>query len=88
MWYAPLGFLITFFLGLLISGLSRLCTKRRNDDLDPNLFFPVIARRIRYRRSCNDVDIIDVANYTLERRYSFNNAIHDNDSVEKIGTKR
>lgn len=86
MWYAPLGFLITFILGLIISGLSRLFIKNQNNKLDPNLFFPVIARRIRYRRR-NDVEINDVTNYTLERKYSFSNIIHKSDSADKICTK-
>ncbi|XP_029178699.1 uncharacterized protein LOC114946402 [Nylanderia fulva] len=80
MWYAPLGFLITFILGLIISGLSRLFIKNQNNKLDPNLFFPVIARRICYRRR-NDVEINDVANYTLERKYSFSNMIHKSNKI-------
>jgi len=85
MWYAPLGFLITFILGLFISGLFRLFIKDQNDKLDPNLFFPVIARRIYYRRR-RDIAIDDIASYTLESKYSFN-TIQKNDSVDKSGTK-
>lgn len=86
MWYAPLGFLITFFFGLFISGLCRLVFKNQNDKLDPNLFFPVIARRIRYRQQ-REAEINDVANYTLQRKYSFSNAADKNDSIDKICTK-
>ncbi|GAB1867003.1 Putative sodium-dependent multivitamin transporter [Camponotus japonicus] len=85
MWYAPLGFLITFILGLFISGLFRLFIKDQNDKLDPNLFFPVIARRIYYRRR-RDIAIDDIASYTLESKYSFN-TIQKNDNVDKSGTK-
>ncbi|KAL6430735.1 hypothetical protein ACFW04_006943 [Cataglyphis niger] len=86
MWYAPLGFLITFFFGLFISSLCRLFFKNQNDNLDPNLFFPVIARRIRYRRQ-RKAENNDVANYTLQRKYSFSNAADKNDNTDKICTK-
>jgi len=51
MWYSLIGFLLTFVFGLLISNLSRLFIKNQNDELDTNLFFPVIARRIHHRRN-------------------------------------
>ncbi|XP_072762274.1 putative sodium-dependent multivitamin transporter [Anoplolepis gracilipes] len=86
MWYAPLGFLITFIVGLIISGLSRLFIKDQNDKLDPNLFFPVIARRIRYRRR-KDEELNDIANYALEKKYSFSKTIHQKDSDDKMCTK-
>lgn len=84
MWYSPLGFLITFIFGLLISNLSRLFIKDQNDDLDANLFFPVIARRIRERQR-NDIE--NEGNSPLDRKYSFSD-VHRKDSVtDKICTK-
>lgn len=84
MWYAPLGFLITFILGLFISSLFRLFIKDQNDKLDPNLFFPVIARRIYYRRRRDiNIAIDDIGNYTLESKYSFSDTIHKNNSADK-----
>ncbi|XP_018397564.1 PREDICTED: putative sodium-dependent multivitamin transporter [Cyphomyrmex costatus] len=85
MWYSPLGFLITFMLGLIISNLSRLFFKTQNDELDTNLFFPVLARRIRYRR-CMDVE--NERSSSLNRKYSLNDIIHGKDgAADKICTK-
>ncbi|XP_018301707.1 putative sodium-dependent multivitamin transporter isoform X1 [Mycetomoellerius zeteki] len=85
MWYSPLGFLITFMLGLVISNLSRLIFKKQNDELDTDLFFPVLARRIRYRR-CMDVE--NEGNSSLSRNYSLNDIIHGkDDAADKICTK-
>lgn len=85
MWYSPLGFLITFILGLLVSNLSRVFIKNQNDELDANLFFPVIARRIRYRRH-NDIE--NEGNSPLDRKYSFSDVNHGKDGVaDKICTK-
>ncbi|EZA62320.1 hypothetical protein DMN91_010630 [Ooceraea biroi] len=81
MWYSVLGFLITFILGLLVSMLSRAINKKQTVDLDPNLFFPVIARRMRSKQSA-DVEIIDGCN-AQEKKYSFN-AVCEN---EKMSTK-
>ncbi|XP_011686242.1 PREDICTED: putative sodium-dependent multivitamin transporter isoform X2 [Wasmannia auropunctata] len=53
LWYPFLGFIITFLLGLFVSNLSRLFLKNQNNKLDINLFFPVVARRIHFRR-CKD----------------------------------
>ncbi|XP_011686228.1 PREDICTED: putative sodium-dependent multivitamin transporter [Wasmannia auropunctata] len=85
MWYSPLGFLITFVLGLLVSNLSRLFMKNPNDEVDANLFFPVIARRIRYRRR-NDIE--NEGSSPLDRKYSLNEIIHGKDDASnKICTK-
>lgn len=84
MWYSPLGFLITFIFGLLVSYLFRLFIKDQDDDLDADLFFPVIARRIRERRR-HDVENEEES---LGRKYPFSDAIHRKDSVtDKICTK-
>ncbi|KAG5308544.1 SC5A8 protein, partial [Pseudoatta argentina] len=85
MWYSPLGFLITFILGLIISNISRLFFKKQNDELDTNLFFPVLARRIRYRR-CMDVEN-ERSSSSLSRKYSLNDIIGKDDAADKICTK-
>jgi len=85
MWYSPLGFIITFILGLLISNLSRLFIKNENDELDTNLFFPVIARRIRYRRR---KDIMNGGRLPLDRKYSISDVINEKDNAtDKICTR-
>ncbi|XP_058802925.1 putative sodium-dependent multivitamin transporter [Phymastichus coffea] len=52
-WYGAIGFAVTILVGIVVSLLSRAT---RGDDvdeeeLDPNLFFPIVARRIRRRRT-------------------------------------
>ncbi|XP_011699582.1 PREDICTED: putative sodium-dependent multivitamin transporter isoform X2 [Wasmannia auropunctata] len=88
LWYFPLGFLITFLLGLLVSNLSRFFIKNQNnkkEQLDINLFFPAIARRIRSRRHNSAVE----KSSPLDRRYSVNDVIHGKDNAaNKIYTKR
>lgn len=85
MWYSPLGFLITFIFGLVISNLSRLFIKHQDEHLDTDLFFPVIARRIQERRR-NDEE--NEGNSPLDRKYSFSDVIHGKDNAtDKICTK-
>ncbi|XP_018354072.1 PREDICTED: putative sodium-dependent multivitamin transporter isoform X1 [Trachymyrmex septentrionalis] len=79
MWYSLLGFLITFLVGLLISNLSRLFIQNQNSQLDTNLFFPVIARRIRCRR-CNNIE--NEENFPLDTTCSFSDV--KDDAVHKI----
>ncbi|KYM96632.1 PREDICTED: putative sodium-dependent multivitamin transporter [Cyphomyrmex costatus] len=81
MWYCPLGLLITFILGLFVSNLSRLFIKNQNDELDTNLFFPIIARRMRYRRRNN---IKNKGNSPLNRRYSLSDIIHGKDDTADV----
>ncbi|KAG5318922.1 SC5A8 protein, partial [Pseudoatta argentina] len=50
----------------IIINLSRLFIKNQNDELDTNLFFPMIARRIRHRRHNNKKN---KENSLLNRRY-------------------
>jgi len=84
MWYSFLGFSITFLVGLLISNLSRLFIQNQNSELDTDLFFPVIARRIRCRR-CN---IENEENFPLDKTRSFSDVINEkDDAVHKICTK-
>ncbi|XP_011699610.1 PREDICTED: putative sodium-dependent multivitamin transporter [Wasmannia auropunctata] len=85
LWYPPIGFLITFLLGMLVSNLSGLFIKNQNNELDINLFFPVIARRICSRRR-NDIAIEKSS--SLDRRYSVSDVIHEKDNAaDKIDTK-
>jgi len=67
MWYSLLGFLLTFVLGLFISNLSRLFIKNQDNELDTNLFFPIIARRIHYRRRNN---IQNERKFSLDKNFS------------------
>lgn len=55
MWYSVIGFVITMTIGYVISIISRnLCQKEEDVELNPDLFFPFIARRIRKRRQRKD----------------------------------
>ncbi|XP_043259274.1 putative sodium-dependent multivitamin transporter [Colletes gigas] len=49
MWYGPLGFVLTFVVGLTLSYCLKLLFKKQKVELDPNLFFPIIGNRIRRR---------------------------------------
>jgi len=82
MWYSLIGFLLTFVLGLLISNLSRLFIKNQNE-LDTNLFFPVIARRIRYKQRNN---IQNEGKSSLDKKYSLSDEIHGR-NADKICTR-
>jgi len=86
MWYSLIGFLLTFVLGLLISNLSRLFIKnQKNHVLDTNLFFPVIARRIRYRRRRA---MENAGRPSLYRKYSLTDINHEKDNAaDKICTR-
>ncbi|XP_018354036.1 PREDICTED: putative sodium-dependent multivitamin transporter [Trachymyrmex septentrionalis] len=84
MWYCPIGLLMTFILGLLVSNLSRLFIKNQNDEIDTNLFFPMIARRIRHRRHNNKKN---KENSPLSRRYSHSDVIYKKDETDKIYKK-
>lgn len=53
MWYGPLGFLITVIVGLLVSNVIQHVFKQPQSELDPNLFFPIIARRMRAKPHLN-----------------------------------
>jgi len=64
--------------------LSRLFIKNQNDVLDPNLFFPVIARRISYRRRRVTEN---AGRPLLYRKYSPSDVIHEIDPADKICTR-
>lgn len=78
MWYAPLGFLITVIVGLLVSNIVRCMFRRTQKELDPNLFFPVIGKRLRKKQSLH----IECSEFTehnkVQGKYKFNvNATSD-----------
>ncbi|XP_076180497.1 putative sodium-dependent multivitamin transporter isoform X2 [Ptiloglossa arizonensis] len=50
MWYAPIGFGMTFIIGLLLSYCLNMLCKKQEVVQDPNLFFPIIGNRIRRRQ--------------------------------------
>ncbi|XP_011501299.1 PREDICTED: putative sodium-dependent multivitamin transporter isoform X2 [Ceratosolen solmsi marchali] len=51
-WYSAIGFMITIIIGIVTSYISRLLYNNHNDRLDPDLFFPIVAKFIRQRRQC------------------------------------
>ncbi|XP_014469743.1 PREDICTED: putative sodium-dependent multivitamin transporter isoform X2 [Dinoponera quadriceps] len=87
MWYCPLGFVLTFVLGLIVSNLIHLFKKDQKDDLDPDLFFPIVARRIRYRQR-TDIAFNDITNQVLKRKNSLSNGnCEDDDNFGQVGVK-
>lgn len=85
MWYCPLGFLTTFVIGLLLSfGFKRIFNEQKVEP-DPNLYFPVIANRIRRRIEENQPSNDSGA----PRKYLFTaNAINDSVTSDKYSTTK
>ncbi|XP_046736678.1 putative sodium-dependent multivitamin transporter [Diprion similis] len=50
MWYAPLGFIVSVVIGLAVSTLIGLLSKKTPREIDPDLFTPLVAKRVRRRR--------------------------------------
>ncbi|XP_071873914.1 putative sodium-dependent multivitamin transporter isoform X1 [Bombus fervidus] len=74
MWYAPIGFLITFIIGLGLSYCLDRIYKEPKVGLDTNLFFPLIGERIRRRNreiSGSSENVIS-KNVTTHKKYIFN----------------
>ncbi|XP_063978651.1 putative sodium-dependent multivitamin transporter [Diachasmimorpha longicaudata] len=71
MWYAPLGLLITVGLGWAASHVYRWFSSQEEMYVDPNLFFPCVARRIKERQE-TDVDIRGIPGSIYPKNYSFN----------------
>lgn len=68
MWYAPLGVLITLFLGWFVSNLSQWIGWDSQPHLDPDLFFPFVAKRIIKRRDYvtnGNIEAISPQKYTF-----------------------
>ncbi|XP_011310486.1 putative sodium-dependent multivitamin transporter [Fopius arisanus] len=70
LWYAPLGALITLILGWLASQVSKCFCNEEEMYVNPNLFFPCIAARIR-RRMQKDIDIQGIPGSIYAKKYSF-----------------
>ncbi|CAL7944637.1 unnamed protein product [Xylocopa violacea] len=50
MWYCPLGSLVSFLVGWLFSWISNLILREEPKDVDPELFTPILASRLRKKR--------------------------------------
>ncbi|XP_012261194.2 putative sodium-dependent multivitamin transporter [Athalia rosae] len=70
MWYSLIGFLVTFIVGLLVSNVARIILKEEQDDLDPDLFIPWLANRIRARRSIASINKL-TEQYNAPSKYNF-----------------
>ncbi|XP_029046788.2 putative sodium-dependent multivitamin transporter [Osmia bicornis bicornis] len=73
MWYCPLGFVLTFVIGLLLSVCINRMFKKPKVELDINLFFPLVGERIRRRRERileSSEDDVPKDN-TTQRKYVF-----------------
>lgn len=70
MWYGPLGFVLTFIIGLSLSYCWKLLFKEPKVELDPNLFFPIIGNRIR-RRHRNILEANENDTPKDQRKYMF-----------------
>lgn len=49
MWYAPLGFALAVIVGLAVSNLLQVLTKKIPRQMNSDLFTPMVANRIRNR---------------------------------------
>ncbi|KAG7203383.1 hypothetical protein KM043_013454 [Ampulex compressa] len=50
MWYCPLGFLLSFFVGFISSWMYRLVFKEEKGKLDPDLLSPIVTSIVRKKR--------------------------------------
>nr|XP_012135725.1 PREDICTED: putative sodium-dependent multivitamin transporter isoform X2 [Megachile rotundata]XP_012135726.1 PREDICTED: putative sodium-dependent multivitamin transporter isoform X2 [Megachile rotundata]XP_012135728.1 PREDICTED: putative sodium-dependent multivitamin transporter isoform X2 [Megachile rotundata]XP_012135729.1 PREDICTED: putative sodium-dependent multivitamin transporter isoform X2 [Megachile rotundata] len=87
MWYSPLGFVITFVIGLFLSFCLNHMLKKPKVELDLNLYFPVVANRIRRKRreplETSEEEVLK--DKTAQRKYIFTiNSTHDTENVEDI----
>ncbi|XP_017758968.1 PREDICTED: putative sodium-dependent multivitamin transporter [Eufriesea mexicana] len=90
MWYCPLGFLITFVIGLLLSFCMKRIFKKQKLELDPNLFFPIIGERIRRRREQTFGYENQVSKHaTMSKKYVFTiNATNNEETIEDMNTTK
>lgn len=79
MWYCPIGFAITFVIGLLVSWIGIIVCGRDDEVKDPDLFFPVIANRMRKREIQEPL-----SPYEMSRKYEFS---ADSIKSDKSSTK-
>ncbi|XP_043479818.1 putative sodium-dependent multivitamin transporter [Leptopilina heterotoma] len=50
MWYCPIGFVIAIVIGFFISFVENMVSGRKEEYKDPNLFFPMVAKRLRRKQ--------------------------------------
>lgn len=53
MWYCPIGSVLSFVAGWIFSWIFDLISKKERQELNPDLFTPILASRVRKRRSKN-----------------------------------
>ncbi|CAK9818230.1 Putative sodium-dependent multivitamin transporter [Anthophora plagiata] len=88
MWYGPLGFVMTFVIGLLLSYCLKQIFQERKVELDDNLFFPIVGKRIRCRREqTTGINENEVPKHTTaHKKYVF--TIKNTESTEEINTTK
>ncbi|XP_029048064.1 putative sodium-dependent multivitamin transporter [Osmia bicornis bicornis] len=64
MWYCPIGSVLSFVAGWIFSWLFDRISKEERKELNPDLFTPILASRVRKRRSKNINDFH--SNLTLD----------------------
>ncbi|CAL7942190.1 unnamed protein product [Xylocopa violacea] len=89
MWYCPLGFLMTFIIGLFLSFCLRRIFKKQKVELDPDLFFPITAKRIRRRRrQLSDCSENELPKDDTTQKYVFSiNSSTDTEIAREVSTK-
>ncbi|PSN51941.1 putative sodium-dependent multivitamin transporter [Blattella germanica] len=50
MWYVVIGFLVTVLVGVIVSHIVRLCSKKAQKQVNPDLFVPFIANYLRLKQ--------------------------------------
>ncbi|KOC64350.1 Putative sodium-dependent multivitamin transporter [Habropoda laboriosa] len=88
MWYSPLGFVLTFVIGLLLSYCFKQIFQEEKVELDVNLYFPIVGERIRRRREqtteINENEVPKDA--AAHRKYVF--TINDAEATEETHTTK
>lgn len=82
MWYSAIGFFITFAIGLLVSNLARIILKEEKPELDPDLFVPWLAARVRARQSSlSNLEKVNLDRRTTPSKYIFNKDSRDSPTM-------
>ena len=53
MWYCPLGSVLSFGVGWIFSWISNLILNEKPQDIDPNLFTPILASKLHKQQLKN-----------------------------------
>lgn len=53
MWYCPLGSVLSFGVGWIFSWISNLILNEEPQDIDPDLFTPILASKLHKERLKN-----------------------------------